>query len=85
VTALVKDGLAVYEVDSAGLQWLTPDVILTQVQCEVCAVSLADVECAVCRWTGRDTQVVSLRPHTLDDLIGEIVRVAEAIGRSDDG
>jgi iron complex transport system substrate-binding protein len=28
---------------------------------------------------------VSLRPHTLDDLMGDIVRVAEAIGRSDDG
>lgn len=28
---------------------------------------------------------MSLRPHTLDDLMGDIVRVAEAIGRSDDG
>jgi iron complex transport system substrate-binding protein len=85
VKALVKDGLAVYEVDAAGLQSLTPDVILRQDQCEVCAVSLADVERAVCTWIGRDTQAVSLRPHTLDDLMGEIVRVAEAIGRRDDG
>jgi hypothetical protein len=28
---------------------------------------------------------VSLRPHTLDDLMGDIVRVAEATGRSDGG
>ncbi|MGD9668487.1 MAG: cobalamin-binding protein [Hyphomicrobiaceae bacterium] len=85
VKELVKDGLAVYEVDATVLEALAPDVILTQDQCEVCAVSLADVERAVCKWTGRDTAVVSLRPHTLDDLLADIVRVAEAIGRPDDG
>ncbi len=85
VKELVKDGLAVYEVDAARLEALAPDVILTQDQCEVCAVSLADVSRAVCDWTGRDTNVVSLRPHTLDDLLADIVRVAEAIGRPEDG
>jgi iron complex transport system substrate-binding protein len=80
VKALVKDGFAVYDVDTAGLQSLAPDVILTQDQCELCAVSLADVERAVYTWIGRDTQVVSLRPHTQDDLMGEIVRVDDAIG-----
>ncbi len=85
VKELFKDGLAVYEVDAPGLEALAPDVILTQDQCEVCAVSLADVERAVCEWTGRDTNVVSLRPHTLDDLMADIVRVADAIGRPNDG
>ncbi|MGW8205539.1 MAG: hypothetical protein ACWGMY_01115, partial [Hyphomicrobiaceae bacterium] len=50
--ALVKDGFAVYDVDSAGLQSLAPDVILTQDKCGVCTVSLADVERAVCTWIG---------------------------------
>lgn len=85
VKDLVKDGLAVYEVDSARLEALAPDVILTQDQCEVCAVSLADVERAVCSWTGRDTQLVSLRPHTLGDVFSDIGRVAEAIGRAGAG
>ena len=52
VRALVEQGLAVYEVDAEALQALEPDVILTQDQCEVCAVSLADVERAVCAWVG---------------------------------
>src|ERR1044071_1715725 len=52
VRALVEQGLAVYEVDAEALQALGPDVILTQDQCEVCAVSLADVERAVCAWVG---------------------------------
>lgn len=81
VKDLVKHGLAVYEVDEKRLESLAPDVILTQDQCEVCAVSLADVERAVCTWTGRATTVVSLRPHTLEDVMGDILRVAGAIGR----
>lgn len=83
VKGLVQSGLAVYEVDEAGLEKLAPDVILTQDQCEVCAVSLADVERAVCAWTGRQTNVVSLRPHTLDDVMSDIIRVGEAIGRGE--
>lgn len=85
VKELFKNGLAVYEVDAARLEALAPDVILTQDQCEVCAVSLADVERAVCEWTGRDTNVVSLRPHSLDALMADIERVAVAIGRPEVG
>ena len=85
VKALVKDGLAVYEVDSARLEELAPDVILTQDHCEVCAVSLTDVEQAVCAWTGRDVTLVSLRPHTLEALLADITRVANAIGRPQAG
>lgn len=81
VRSLVEQGLAVYEVDAARLEQLAPDVIVTQDQCEVCAVSLADVEAAVCTWTGRATRVLSLRPHTLGDVIDDVGRVAEAIGR----
>jgi iron complex transport system substrate-binding protein len=81
VKTLVEQGLAVYEVDAARLEALKPGVILTQDQCEVCAVSLADVEAAVCQWTGVPASVVSLRPHTLDDVLGDIGRVGAAIGR----
>jgi len=59
-------------------------VILTQDQCEVCAVSLADVEAAVCQWTGTATTIISLKPHTLDDVLGDIGRVGAAIGREEE-
>lgn len=81
VKALVEAGLAVYEVDADALRALAPDVILTQDQCEVCAVSLRDVEAAVGSWVGADTRVVSLRPHTVADVTSDILRVGEAIGR----
>jgi len=81
VRSLVEQGLAVYEVDAEALQKLEPGVILTQDQCEVCAVSLADVEQAVCTWIGSAPQIVSLKPHAMADVYADILRVATALGR----
>src|SRR3954466_14851750 len=52
VKALLQDATSVYRVDADLLRQLRPDVIVTQAQCEVCAVSLRDVEAAVCDWVG---------------------------------
>jgi iron complex transport system substrate-binding protein len=81
VKALVEQGLAVYEVDAGLLKELQPDFILTQDQCEVCAVSLRDVEAAVCDWTGSPVRIVSLKPHTLADVYADIHRIGEALDR----
>src|SRR5262245_16434021 len=50
VKAIVQQGLSVYRVDAELLKHLRPEVIITQTQCEVCAVSLRDVELALCEW-----------------------------------
>jgi iron complex transport system substrate-binding protein len=81
VKALIENGLAVYHVDAAQLEQLKPGVIVTQDQCEVCAVSLADVEAAVCQWTASPAKVISLKPHTLSDVLRDIATVGAAIGR----
>ena len=80
VRALVEHGLAVYDVNADALEKLKPDVILTQDQCEVCAVSLADVERAVCQFVHGHPRIVSMHPHTLADVYSDIARIAEAIG-----
>jgi len=85
VRSLVEQGLAVYAVDADSLKALAPDVILTQDQCEVCAVSLADVQRAVCSWTDNAVEIVSLRPHTMADVYEDISRVAAALGQPEDG
>ena len=54
VREIVRDGLSVYRVDGEALKALEPDVIVTQDHCEVCAVSLSDVEAATCTWTGQE-------------------------------
>jgi iron complex transport system substrate-binding protein len=85
VKGLLEQGLAVYEVDAERMRALAPDVILTQDQCEVCAVSLADVERALCTWTDSAARIVSLRPHTMDDVYADIHQIAAAIDRVDAG
>jgi iron complex transport system substrate-binding protein len=79
VRAIVREGLSVYRVDAEALAALAPDVILTQDHCEVCAVSLADVEAATCTWTGRPVQIISLKPDSLPDAYADIRKVAQAL------
>ena len=72
--------LSIYEVDADLLKRVRPDVILTQTQCEVCAVTPADVERAVCELTDHSVQVVALVPNRLGDVWEDIRRVAAALG-----
>jgi iron complex transport system substrate-binding protein len=85
VKAIVAEGLAVYRVDPAALDALAPDVIITQSQCEVCAVSLRDVEAAVCQLVSSKPRIVALEPNSLDDVWRDLARVAEALGVPDRG
>jgi iron complex transport system substrate-binding protein len=85
VKAIVQQALSVYRVDEELLRSLEPDVIVTQSQCEVCAVSLRDVERAVCSWLLKCPSLVSLSPDSLADVYADIERVALALDASDQG
>src|SRR3979490_1288109 len=60
VKEIVAEGLWVYRVDVDRLRELRPDLILTQTQCAVCAVTPRDLEQALCTWTGVQPAIVSL-------------------------
>ena len=62
------------------IERLEPTHILTQIQCEVCAVSLRDVEAAMARGMKGQPQIVSLQPDSLADIWEDIRRVAAALG-----
>jgi iron complex transport system substrate-binding protein len=82
VRQLVADALAVYDIDAELLAALAPDVIVTQDLCRVCAVSVNDVRAAVARLTAKpDLRLVTLHPRRLGDILDDIARVAEAVGR----
>ena len=80
VKAILAEGLSVYRVDAERLRALRPDVIVTQSQCEVCAVSLRDVEQAMCEWIESRPRIVSLEPYALADVWRDIATVATALG-----
>jgi iron complex transport system substrate-binding protein len=79
VKKIVGDALSVYRVDATRLREIRPDVIVTQSQCEVCAVSERDVEAAVAEWLGARPKIVSLAPYSLDDVFTDMQRVADAL------
>jgi iron complex transport system substrate-binding protein len=75
--------LSIYAIDLELLQELRPDVILTQTQCEVCAVSQRDVTWAIAQLTGLSPQVVSLAPYRLQDVWEDIRRIGNVLGSPD--
>lgn len=87
IKAILAEGISVYRVDADALCRHSPDIVITQTQCEVCAVSLSDVQAALAEWTGSKPRIVSLAPNALDDVWADIRRVAEALNvkqRGDD-
>src|SRR5262245_60676798 len=85
VKAILQEALSVYRVDADLLERLRPTHIITQSQCEVCAVSLKDVEEAVCQFTSSRPVVVSLEPNALADVWSDIRRVAAALNAHERG
>ncbi len=78
VRRLVRDGLSVYRIRDDALRAARPNLIVTQEQCEVCAVSFAEVEQAVRVLLEAPAAIVSLKPTRLDDVLEDFTRVAAA-------
>jgi len=85
VLTILADALAVYRVDADKLRELKPDVIVTQSQCDVCAVSMREVEEAAAQWVGTRPAIVSLAPYALADIFTDIERVGTALGAEQRG
>ncbi|HEX2622808.1 MAG TPA: cobalamin-binding protein, partial [Phototrophicaceae bacterium] len=79
VKAVLQEAVSVYRIDAEMLKTLTPDVIVTQAQCEVCAVSLAEVERVACEWLEIPAEIVALEPNSLNDVLNDFRRVAKAL------
>lgn len=82
VRRILQESLSVYRVDADLLSKLAPTHIVTQSQCEVCAVSLKDVENAVCEMIDSEPQIISLEPNQLSDIWSDIAKVGTACGVS---
>jgi iron complex transport system substrate-binding protein len=76
VRASMRDGRSLYSVDAELVAELSPDVIVTQDLCAVCAVSSGQLAsaCPV------GAQVISLDPQTFDDVAASIELLAERLG-----
>jgi iron complex transport system substrate-binding protein len=80
VTELVARGESIYSVDADLLGSLSPDLIVTQDLCHVCAASPDDLAAALARFAKRP-KVLALTPHSLVDVWNDIRRIGDATQR----
>ncbi|HYB03856.1 MAG TPA: cobalamin-binding protein [Nitrososphaerales archaeon] len=78
----VTKGESVYKIDEQLLRSLQPDLIITQELCEVCATPLREVAKAIANLNPKP-RILSLTPHNLKEVLGDVLRVGKATGRFD--
>lgn len=82
VTEFMAEGEPIYVLNRELIQKAQPDLILAQDLCRVCAVPSGQVEDALAE-LGSTAEVISLDPHTLDDILQNILTVGHATGTAD--
>jgi len=75
-------GADLYTLHADALAGLAPDLILTQDLCRVCALPSGQVSTAL-NYLGCRADVVSLDPHSLDEVLDTIVEVGARTGVAD--
>ncbi|HMA38259.1 MAG TPA: cobalamin-binding protein [Chloroflexia bacterium] len=80
VRAILQEATSVYRIEGDLLKRLAPDIIVTQAQCAVCAVSLEEVRRVACAWLDGPVEILALEPNALGDVLHDIQRVADALG-----
>lgn len=84
VKSLLRDAISIYGLELETIDGLRPTHLITQSQCDVCAVSLSDVQAAVCETLISQPEVVVCEPNNLSDIWADVRRVGKAIGRSEE-
>ncbi len=80
VGKLLAAALSLYDLDTEVLRAARPSHIVTQDQCDVCAVGLPEVQAAAAEFLEAPVQIVSLAPVRLGDVWDDIARVGAALG-----
>jgi iron complex transport system substrate-binding protein len=76
VREAVLDGRPLYVLDEELIERLSPDIVITQDLCRVCAVSSDEVR----RVSSVDADVLALDPHTLAEVADSVRTVARRLG-----
>jgi iron complex transport system substrate-binding protein len=73
---------SLYSLDRDKIRELKPDLIITQAQCEVCAVHYDDVVSLVAGDpVFSETDILALQPNGWDDVFRDMLAVGTAVGR----
>ena len=83
VASATHRGDDLYHLAEDALAELDADLVVTQDLCAVCAVDVSVVEDALAH-LGCTADVLTLDPHTLDEVFRSILTVGAAVGRTDE-
>ena len=83
MAARLRAGEDLYHLDEGALADLDADLVVTQDLCAVCAIDVDDVQAALGH-LGCRADVLTLDPHTLDEVLGTLVTLGDATGRGDE-
>jgi len=84
VKDLLNNALSIYTINRELIKNMEPDIVITQAQCEVCAVSLNEVESALNDDLNNTAKIISLQPDSLGEIYNNIREVAAALGAEAD-
>ncbi len=82
VREAAHSGAGLYRIDDEMLRRVTPDLIITQSLCDVCAVTPTEVQRAMAGMA-RSPQLLSLDPADLDGVLRDIETIGSATARAD--
>lgn len=85
IRALIREGLSVYRVNEERLKQLRPDVIITQDQCEACAVSYQEIREAVDTLLDENVELVDYSPSSLPEFYETVRDMARVFGKQQKG
>mgnify|MGYP001333007334 CR=1 FL=1 len=79
IKSLLQEALSIYRVKEDTIGKLKPDIIITQSQCDVCAVNIKDVRSALEQTIGINPKIISLSPACLEDVWNDILELGIAL------
>ena len=85
VNSFLIDSSSIYHIKEDLIKDIRPDIIFTQSQCNVCAVSLEEVQAIFKGHKGIKPEIITLKPQTIEDIWKDINMVAESLGISKKG
>ncbi|MBD3785054.1 MAG: ABC transporter substrate-binding protein [Micrococcales bacterium] len=81
VRAAVARGEDLYRLDAGALAGLDADLVVTQDLCAVCALDVTTVDAAL-EHLGCRAEVLTVDPHSLEDVLASIHTIGAAVGRA---
>src|SRR3954470_14631859 len=81
VADALRRGQDLYHLDEGALSGLDADLVVTQDLCAVCAVDVSVVDDALAH-LGCTAEVLTVDPHTLDEVLESILTLGRATGHA---